>query len=335
MVVDDPDDSHRHRWIPRRLIETHPRRAASMLSARMARIQLLQPIPSAWDRLGHLLRRPSEAEVGARAAEISLARAKRPSKSGDAHLASEVDDLTKLLAEADLIRDSELRESQKEIDRLEMLATAAEMDQYDDANELEALRRENEGLQRTLRLFHHMEQGADDATAFDPYSLPVPGSVTDAVEVARDRLAYVEIPATALRNVDELEGTAKYLVWASAIWQGIIALHEYASVKASGAQPAGFKLWCDETSAWPPSKLAMTESDAVQGNPELRDQRLFCVSTDVDESGRIHMLAHLKIQAGGGQNIPRLYFYDDTEGRTRKMHVGFIGPHRLVRNTRS
>jgi hypothetical protein len=47
------------------------------------------------------------------------------------------------------------------------------------------------------------------------------------------------------------------------------------------------------------------------------------------------MFAHMKIQSGGGGNIPRLYFYDDTDGPTGKMHVGFVGPHRHVRNTRT
>jgi hypothetical protein len=59
------------------------------------------------------------------------------------------------------------------------------------------------------------------------------------------------------------------------------------------------------------------------------------VSPEVDPAGRIHMVAHMKIQKGGGDNIPRLCFHDDTDGPTWHMHVGFIGPHRHVRNTKS
>ena len=44
------------------------------------------------------------------------------------------------------------------------------------------------------------------------------------------------------------------------------------------------------------------------------------------------MHAHLKVAEGGGQNIPRIYFYDDAKGGTGKVHIGFIGPHRLVPN---
>jgi hypothetical protein len=42
------------------------------------------------------------------------------------------------------------------------------------------------------------------------------------------------------------------------------------------------------------------------------------------------MVAHAKIQIRGGGNIPRIFFYDDTKGPTRKVHIGFIGPHELV-----
>ena len=31
----------------------------------------------------------------------------------------------------------------------------------------------------------------------------------------------------------------------------------------------------------------------------------------------------------------RIYFYDDTHGNTGKIHVGFIGPHYLMPNTKS
>jgi hypothetical protein len=76
----------------------------------------------------------------------------------------------------------------------------------------------------------------------------------------------------------------------------------------------------------------MTESETVQNNPKLRDTRIFKVAIEVDGRGRILMLAHLKIAEGGGNLVPRVYFYDDTGGTTRKVHVGFVGPHYLVPN---
>lgn len=333
LQADDPDDAYRHRWIAARLINSHPRRASSLLASRLARLQLHPPIPDAWDRLGPLLRRPSDAEVDARVREISE---QRVDASGGELLrteASEVEQLTRRLAEADLLRESSERRDNAEIARLMAELRAAESERYDDADELEALRRERDGLQRTLRaVMHSPESGAARA---DPLDLAVPESIGDAIELAHEHLSMVAIPVDAPRDVDELEATAKYQVWASSVWQGLLALHQYAWEKREGQQPPGFKLWCDQTGAWPTPKLAMTESDTVINNEQLRNQRRFPVHTDVDPSGRICMFAHLKIQAGGGDNIPRLYFYDDTDGTTGLMHVGFIGPHRYVRNTKS
>jgi hypothetical protein len=79
----------------------------------------------------------------------------------------------------------------------------------------------------------------------------------------------------------------------------------------------------------------MSESDTVVQDAKLRGQRRFKVSTDVSSDGFVVMEAHLKIQIGGGNNIPRVYFHDDTDGPTGKFHIGFIGPHYLVENTKS
>lgn len=38
------------------------------------------------------------------------------------------------------------------------------------------------------------------------------------------------------------------------------------------------------------------------------------------------MLAHLKISEGGGNLASCVYFYDDTSGPTKRVHVGLIGP---------
>lgn len=147
--VDDPDDAYRHRWIPLRLISTHPRRAASLLAARLARLQLHPPIPDAWATLGPFLRRPSDAEVDNRASEISNARATAEGHIDLESLLREVDDLTKLLAEADLVREALEAQARSEIVRLEVALAAGEIERYDDADELEDLRRERDALQRT------------------------------------------------------------------------------------------------------------------------------------------------------------------------------------------
>lgn len=79
----------------------------------------------------------------------------------------------------------------------------------------------------------------------------------------------------------------------------------------------------------------MTESDTVQTSKTLSRARHLPVSMDVDASGKITMWSHLKIAEGGGDLAPRVYFYDDTNGTTKKAHVGFVGPHHLMPNTKS
>lgn len=79
----------------------------------------------------------------------------------------------------------------------------------------------------------------------------------------------------------------------------------------------------------------MRESETVENNAGLRRARTFPVDNDVDAPGSIYMGAHLKISEGGGNLAPRVYFHDDTGGTTGRVHVGFVGPHYLVPNTRS
>lgn len=76
----------------------------------------------------------------------------------------------------------------------------------------------------------------------------------------------------------------------------------------------------------------MTEGEPVQNGDKLSRTRIFKVDRAVHASGEIVMLAHLKISEDGGRLAPRVYFYDDTCGPTRKVHVGLVGPHYLVPN---
>ncbi len=89
--------------------------------------------------------------------------------------------------------------------------------------------------------------------------------------------------------------------------------------------------------AWPATtkKLAMSESETVMNNDKFAAARVFEIDPLVEPTGRITMQSHLKISEGGGNLAPRVYFHDDTGGKTGKVHVGFVGPHHLVPNTRA
>ncbi|MER7080758.1 hypothetical protein SAMN02982929_00519 [Saccharopolyspora kobensis] len=162
---------------------------------------------------------------------------------------------------------------------------------------------------------------------------------TDAIEVARMRLSDdLEIPESAPRELDDIDTATKASAWGHATWRGLRALAAYAKASRAGFE-GDFWTWCQrgEPFAWQASTktLAMKESSTVEKNPRLRRQREFEVAREVDQSGRIVMFAHLKISEGGGNLAPRVYFHDDTGGRTGKVHIGLIGPHYLVQNTKS
>ena len=164
-------------------------------------------------------------------------------------------------------------------------------------------------------------------------------SIGGVIEMARDKLDRVEIPDAALREIDSLDADEKAADWARELWKGLSALNAYATESAHFQ--GGFWEWCEHSNSehnlWPvtPKKLAMRESETVKNDGKLWRMRRFLISRKAAPTGYQHMEAHLKIAEGGGQHIPRLYFYDDTKGKTKQVHVGFIGPHRLVPNTNS
>lgn len=157
-------------------------------------------------------------------------------------------------------------------------------------------------------------------------------SPSHAVRLARQHLDRVVIPDSAIETIGEIDSAEESPAWGRSTWRALRALDAYAR-DADGA--AGFWSWCANSGdphAWPATtkKLAMNESDTAMQT--FGDDRRFKVDPRVDPSGEIVMEAHCKIAEGGGPLAPRVYFYDDTKGATGLIHVGFIGPHRYVRN---
>lgn len=166
--------------------------------------------------------------------------------------------------------------------------------------------------------------------------------ITEAVEMARQQLgAWLVIPSSAPRELHAIDVAVNARAWGTTAWRGLKALAAYAEEKASHGFNGDFRAWCRRGGgSWPATskKLAMRESKTVNENDGFSRARNFDIDTAVDAAdtdGELFMQAHLKISEGGGNLAPRIYFHDDTDGRTGKVHVGFIGPHYLVRNTKS
>ena len=160
----------------------------------------------------------------------------------------------------------------------------------------------------------------------------------DLRSTAGQWLHHIVIPKSAERDLESLDQAEKSSVWAQKAWHGLRALNEYAQRRDDF--DGGFWEWCKSKHPiyrWQANEdtLAMSESEHVMSNRKLKDTRLFGISSQVTPDKEIIMEPHLKIQKGGGPNIPRIYFHDDTRGGTRKVHIGFIGPHRLVPGKRA
>ena len=168
----------------------------------------------------------------------------------------------------------------------------------------------------------------------------VPDEVQDTSEAVLAAQSYLSnwlgIPDSGPQELDDIDTAPNSFAWGNSCWRGLRALAAYAEDRANGWDGGGFWEWCagGPPLGWPATskKLSMTESQSVQTSEKLRRARVFPVDSAVDSSGRVQMLAHLKIAEGGGNLAPRVYFHDDTSGVTGKVHIGLVGPHYLVPN---
>lgn len=169
----------------------------------------------------------------------------------------------------------------------------------------------------------------------------VPDEVQDTDDAILTAEAYLSdwlaIHPEAAQELDGINTGPQSFAWGNTAWRGFRALAAYAEARSHGFQ-GGFYDWCRSGPplGWPATskKLSMTESSTVR-NSGLSGARSLPVAPEVDPGGKVTMLAHLKVAEGGGNLAPRIYFYDDTAGTTGKVHVGFVGPHYLMRNTKS
>ncbi|WP_309055737.1 hypothetical protein [Streptomyces sp.] len=166
--------------------------------------------------------------------------------------------------------------------------------------------------------------------------------VTEAIVAAKEHLGeWLTIADSASRELHGIDTAPEAVSWGNNAYRGFRALAEYARSCKEDGFAGGFWVWCQRGGAmsvsWPATdkKLAMSESESVMNRDKYRKSRIFDVHHDVARSGRLLMQAHLKISEGGGDLAPRIYFHDDTAGATGKVHVGFVGPHYLVPNTKS
>ncbi|MGW4826280.1 hypothetical protein ACWEOG_01770 [Amycolatopsis japonica] len=122
--------------------------------------------------------------------------------------------------------------------------------------------------------------------------------------------------------------------WLTTTWRALHALSDYATAKHT-ATAAGlpstairnFTAYLDSDTAGTKisaTQVALRESETVQNNPRLRNQRLHRVPVDVDPSGLAPHFAHVRI--GQASPYPRLHFLDATD-HGGPLCIGYLGPH--------
>lgn len=331
---EDADDSARHRWYPPRLFERERRRAGLLIAQRLAGASRWPDPPVAWEQLRSLITRPTEDEIAARRAALAVEA--NPALDELDQLRADREQLLELLVIAESESEAIKSDLGNELAELRRRHDALLSDSLDDTAAMEELSAERDALRASFReLALRGIDGEESQATREIAALPTPLSPSEAIEMARVYLAMVEIPEAAVRDVDRLDESPKDRIWASTSWEALRALHDYAVAVTQDATIPGFFLWCQQTSAFPTNKIAMVESESVRNDERLARCRMLPVSVEVEPTGQLMMEAHLKIQGGGGPLIPRLYFHDDTGGRTGKMHVGFYGPHALMPNTKT
>lgn len=163
--------------------------------------------------------------------------------------------------------------------------------------------------------------------------------LSEAVLAARMYFGdWLVVPEGVDHELPTLDTTPNGFAWGNTTYRGLRALAAFAEARSGGFE-GDFWRWCErgEPLAWPATtkKLSMRESETVANNAKFVLARTFPIDTAVSADGTKYMEAHLKISEGGGDLAPRVYFHDDTAGVTGKVHVGFVGPHYMVPNTRS
>jgi hypothetical protein len=106
-------------------------------------------------------------------------------------------------------------------------------------------------------------------------------------------------------------------------WNELCGLNDYCEAKSKNLVNGGIKQFVDSlpNGFRTISNFRAKESESVEKNTSLRNQRLFAVPQNVEASGRVHMFSHCTI----GKRL-HIHFYDDFSN-TGKIYIGRIGNH--------
>lgn len=190
-------------------------------------------------------------------------------------------------------------------------------------DETDSIRQDLDKARRTVA-WHESNSGTPTPRATQEDHEPPPSTCSDALERAIDELDFVVVGEAAIDHVELLDTESHRSVWAETLWNALSALSDYAKAKADGFD-GDIAAWLEQSDTHPVD-YSSTESGSVRTNRKYKAARNFAIPVDVDPSGRKEMFAHVRI-GSGKPPAPRMHLFDDTRGSSRKVHIGYVGPH--------
>lgn len=258
-----------------------------------------------------------------REAELRAADAERRATEADAEARAQREAREAAEAQVDALR------VQLSQDRLAKLADLALRDRDAARDQADVVQAELDQKVRALayarRMLAERGQAFEESDPDDEVELDSWG---DLVSMAGELLPHIvlgDIQTTAAG----LAGHRYERQWIGKAWKVLESLECYAQAKADGAPVQAFGAyldWPEATSPISKARYAPVEADPVLTSDKLHRTRMFPVPYSVCDAGEVFMGAHVRIGSGRAP-APRLHFYDDTSGGSKKIHVGYIGAH--------
>ncbi|WP_426311014.1 hypothetical protein [Cellulosimicrobium sp. E-16] len=191
---------------------------------------------------------------------------------------------------------------------------------------------------RNVWLGKELARHNDHATAFMPLpegtSTDYPTSyegLLERVEELRSHGLHVTADERRACELDAVDTNGQTVRTA---WDALLTLVDYKRACDEGSFAGDMRSYLANTPPGfrnvPPKKYASGETQATMD--QYGDERVFAVPDLISTSGRATMTQHFKL-GKIGMVSPRLYYYDDHDGPSGLIVVGYIGRH--LRNTQT
>ena len=220
---------------------------------------------------------------------------------------------------------NELSDRETNVIRLKDDLVNSQLDSLQFEEDLAFSQKEN----RRLRWQIANPEGIEEyAVAADEVAAIAPKCCVEVVLNASEFFEHLMITA-GVGPAEQLDSSGFSEQWARSAWEMLAAVNDFVDAKRTRSFSGDLYRYASnpplDNLPLVPSRVAMGESESTEINRELRRIRSFSVPREVDSSGRTYMGCHLKVAKGSP--TPRIHLFDDSEGVTGKVIIGYFGAH--------